>query len=164
MPMSKRGQYFTIDAFIALVVISTGLILVIAATSYSPSPRQPEDLAEELVSSFVEQKINEINNEFLKERIKAAHEDPPDECGITNAHNTILQQAYEFKSTCQTSPSLACCSGSPPAERLLKAVADDLIPKQYGFELLIYDGLPDPRIYYRLPALDPDSYPSSFGY
>ena len=158
--MSKRGQYFTIDAFIALVVISTGLILVIAATSYSPSPRQPEDLAEELVSSFVEQKINEINNEFLKERIKAAHDDPPDECGITNAHNTILQQAYEFKFNCQSSSPPLCCNippfvDNPPAELLLEAVADDLIPKQYGFELLIYDGLPEPRIYYRLPALDP---------
>ena len=158
--MSKRGQYFTIDAFIALVVISTGLILVIAATSYSPSPRQPEDLAEELVSSFVEQKINEINNEFLKERIKAAHEDPPDKCGITNAHNTILQQAYEFKSKCQSFNSPSCCidQTDPPANLLLQAVADDLIPKQYGFELLIYDGS-DPRIYYRLPALDPTPTP-----
>ena len=156
--MSKRGQYFTIDAFIALVVISTGLILVIAATSYSPSPRQPEDLAEELVSSFVDQKINEINNEFLKERIKAAHDDPSYKCGITNAHNTILQQAYEFKSTCPPNSPPSCCTDEedPPANLLLKAVADDLIPKQYGFELRIYDGLPDPRIYYRLPALDPD--------
>ena len=164
--MSKRGQYFTIDAFIALVVISTGLILVIAATSYSPSPRQPEDLAEELVSSFVDQKINEINNEFLKERIKKAHDNPSYKCGITNAHNTILQQAYEFKSTCPPNSPLLCCTAEedPPANLLLKAVADDLIPKQYGFELRIYDDLPDPsdpRIYYRLPALDPAPHQNS---
>ena len=161
--MSKRGQYFTIDAFIALVVISTGLILVIAATSYSPSPRQPEDLAEELVSSFVEQKINEINNEFLKNKTKEGYLDPNSRSGITNPRNTILQQAYEFYFIkCGPpfpQPPVGCGEdsnfpGNSVYEEFLKAVADDLIPEQYGFQLRIDDGVSEKVIYERLPALD----------
>ena len=170
--MSKRGQYFTIDAFIALVVISTGLILVIAATSYSPSPRQPEDLAEELVSSFVDQKINEINNEFLKDKTKEGYNDPTSPSGITNPRNTILQQAYEFyfikcnpppPSPPPATPSTGCGEdpdfpGNSVYEEFLKAVADDLIPEQYGFQLLIDNDVNERVIYERLPALDLDPF------
>ena len=130
--MSKRGQYFTIDAFIALIVISTGLILVIAANSYAPSPNQPEALSQGIVNSFVQTKVNDLNNAFLKEKIVDGI--------ITNPHNTILQQAYEFKTYGGT-------SGSDLARNLLINVTPDMVPSQYGFEIRVGDD-----IYYARPS------------
>ena len=131
--MSKRGQYFTIDAFIALIVISTGLILVIAANSYAPSPNQPEALSQGIVNSFVQTKVNDLNNAFLKEKIVDGT--------ITNPHNTILQQAYEFKTYGTTPPD------PDLARNLLINVTPDMVPSQYGFEIRV-----DNEIYYARPS------------
>ena len=125
--MSKRGQYFTIDAFIALVVISTGLLLVLAVNSYSPSAAQPEILAYGIVNSFVQHKVNDLNNPFLKEKITDGN--------ITNPHNTILQQAYEFKQY-HTFPD----DGAVLTKKLLDNITPELIPVQYGFEVRIGEG------------------------
>ena len=127
--MSKRGQYFTIDAFIALVVISTGLLLVLAVNSYSPSAAQPEILAYGIVNSFVQHKVNDLNNPFLKEKITDGN--------ITNPHNTILQQAYEFKQY------HAPPDGAVLTKKLLDNVTPELIPVQYGFEVRIGEGTCD---------------------
>ena len=134
--MSKRGQYFTIDAFIALIVIFTGLLLVLSATSYTPSLRQPEELSK-IIDSFVEKKINTINHEFLREKIRDGN--------ITNPHNTIMQQAHEFYLKCtppRPFPDPADCddvrfTGETPQEELMTEVAADIIPLQYGFQVLI---------------------------
>ena len=125
--MSKRGQYFTIDAFIALVVISTGLLLVIAVNSSSPSAAQPEILAYEIVNSFVQHKVNDLNNPFLKEKITDGN--------ITNPHNTILQQVYEFKNGSASFPP-----DPDLAKKMLDNLAPALVPSQYGFEVRIGEG------------------------
>ena len=146
--MSKRGQYFTIDAFIALVVISTGLLLVLAVNSYSPSAAQPEILAYGIVNSFVQHKVNDLNNPFLKEKITDGN--------ITNPHNTILQQAYEFK---EGSTSFHADPGL--ARDMLDNLAPDLVPSQYGFEVRIGEGDCDMILPSHSPPVEVRNCPSS---
>ena len=94
----ERGQYYTIDAFIALFVIAAGLILAFAIHSSSPSSGQPETFSQELINTFAETRISEISNEFVLRQTGNGN--------ITNKDNTVLQQAYEFKRYFDSRPGI----------------------------------------------------------
>src|SRR3989344_5768595 len=117
--MAKRGQYFTIDAFIALSVIATGLILVFSVSSYAPYSKQPEILSQEFVNTLAQTRIKEINDPFVLQQIRGGN--------ITNADNTILQQAYEFKHYYRYNFSTW----------LLSNVSRSIVPSQFNFDVLI---------------------------
>ncbi len=138
LSMSKRGQYFTIDAFVAMLVVSTGLILVFAVSSYNPSSSQPEVLSQEFINTLAQTKIKEVNNPFLTQQLKANN--------ITDPDNTLLQQAYEFKRYFDSNLDGACapnCHGYDPvlytdlSAQFLANVTQKLVPEQYNFEILL---------------------------
>jgi len=117
--MVKRGQYFTVDAFAAMLVIASGLILVFALNTYKPSTAQPELLSQEFVNVLMQTKIREINSPFIFAQTRANN--------ITNTDNTILQQSYEFWKY-----------GNPNfATEMLSNVTQNLVPKQYKFQILM---------------------------
>ncbi|MBI2137461.1 hypothetical protein HYU12_03000 [Candidatus Woesearchaeota archaeon] len=129
--MEKRGQYYTIDAFIALFVIAAGLILALAFHSFGHSSIQPEALSQELLNTFAETRISEVNNGFVLRQTGNGN--------ITNKDNTVLQQAYEFKQYFDSRPGV----GYKPEQfsnlsaELLESVTGGTIPPQYSFEVII---------------------------
>ncbi|MBI2664280.1 hypothetical protein HYX10_02965 [Candidatus Woesearchaeota archaeon] len=141
--MAKRGQYFTIDAFVAMLVVATGLVLVLALNTYQPSTAQPEVLSQEFVNTLAQVKIKEMNNPFVAQQLKGGN--------ITNPDNTLLQQVYEYYSYFDSfltgcSPSNPCHGFDPVtytnmSAELLASVAKDLVPAQYSYEILV-DGVP----------------------
>ncbi len=116
--MEKGGQYFTLDAFIALIVVAIGLILVFSVGSYQSSLAQPQIIAQDFVNSIAQTKIKEVNNAFVRQQIEGGN--------ITNLDNTILQQAYEFKKYGRAIFS----------SWLLGNVTENLVPEQYKYEVL----------------------------
>ncbi len=117
--MARRGQYFTIDAFVALAVIATGLILVFAVNNYVPYSSPPKALSQEFVNTLAQTRIKEVNNPFVIQQVKGGN--------ITNTDNTILQQAYEFKR--YYSPDLSAW--------FISNVSQNLIPAQFNFEVIV---------------------------
>ena len=117
-----------IDAFVALLVISTGLIMVFSLNSFSPSISQPELLSQEFVTTLVSIQVNELNNDFIARQIKNSN--------ITNTDNTVMQQAYEFKKY-HSDPVTGLGAGYNFSTWLLSNVSSQIIPEQYSYEIII---------------------------
>ena len=136
--MSKRGQYFTIEAFAALLVVVTGLLLILAVSSPAPSTAPPHLLSQELASTLSQTRIKEINNLFVARQLSADN--------ITNPDNTLFQQAYEFKRYFDSNLDGNCaptCHGYEPSvhtkmsAELLESAVQTIVPGQYNFEIII---------------------------
>ncbi len=117
--MANRGQYFTIDAFLALAVIATGLILIFAVNTYSPYSSPQQITSQEFVNTLSQIKIKEVNDPFVIQQVRGGN--------VTNVDNTFLQQAYEFKRYYSRNLSTW----------LISNVTQDLVPQQLKFEVLI---------------------------
>ncbi len=83
-----RGQYFTIDAFVSMMIVATTILLLFGLYSSAPETEQPRLISQELVSILADTKVNELNSPFIKANIGDGN--------ITNLDYTILQQAAEF--------------------------------------------------------------------
>src|SRR3989338_3129417 len=117
--MAKRGQYFTIDAFVALSVIATGLILIFAVNTYHPYASPQQIISQDFVNTLSQIKIKEVNNPFVIQQVRGGN--------VTNLDNTFLQQAYEFKR--YYSHNLSTW--------LISNVTQDLVPPQLNFDVVI---------------------------
>jgi hypothetical protein len=141
--MGKKGQYFTIDAFAAMLVIATGVILVFAMHAYAPSDTQQRIISQEFVNTLAQARVKEINNPFISQQIRGGN--------ITNRDNTLLEQAYEFKRYFDSNPVVGYKPGpgpvppSPPdktvlsnlSAEFLESVSLNLIPSQFRFSVII---------------------------
>ncbi len=117
--MARRGQYFTIDAFMALAVIATGLILIFAVKTYSPYSYPPKIISQEFVNTLAQTRIKEINDPFVIQQVRGGN--------IINTDNTLLQQAYEFKKYYSYNLSTW----------LISNVTRDVVPPQFNFDVVI---------------------------
>lgn len=88
MAMNKKGVFFTIDSILAAGIIFA--VILFASSVYVKE--QPSFhlnyLSQDLVRTLSTLTVEEVNNEYLNERI--ANGD------ITNLDNTILEQISEF--------------------------------------------------------------------
>ena len=135
--MRKRGQYFTVDAFTALLVLSIGIFLIFAVNSYDTGSRGSQGLAESTAITLAQNQIKDLNYPFLRDQILAGN--------ITNTDNTIMQQAFEFKRYFDSDLSgIYDPSASNLSARFLEVMTAE-VPDQFSFEILI-DG---DRIYGR---------------
>ncbi len=119
MPVNKRGYFFTLDAFIAIGIIALGLLLVLFAQSYKPYETQAVFLSQDFIDALTSTKVSEVNNQFVFDLIGRGN--------ITSLDNTILEQAGEFYITGQ----------KDLATEFIGQVSGDIVPVQYGFELLV---------------------------
>ncbi len=117
--MAKRGQYFTIDAFVALAVIATGLILIFAVNTYSPYSSPQQIMSQDFVNTLSQIKVKEVNDPFVIQQVRGGN--------VTNADNTFLQQAYEFKRYYSYNLSTW----------LISNVTQDLVPPQLNFDVVV---------------------------
>lgn len=118
-----KAQYLTIDAFIASMIVAVALVIVLAAKSAQPYTTQSELISKGFTESLSSSKLSELNNPLIINMTKSGN--------ITNADNTVLQQATEFYFTERRSS----------ATELVKNVTYRLIPPQYSFKLLINNDL-----------------------
>lgn len=120
---SRNGQYLTIDAFIASMIVAVTLVIVLAARTSIPYTSQSETASKGLAESLSQVRLSELNNQLIINMSRAGN--------ITNLDNTILQQATEFYFTDRRSQAF----------RLLQNVSQALIPSQYSFEVIINNDL-----------------------
>lgn len=117
--MKKRGYFFTIDAFMAIAIITAGMLLILSSRSFVPYETQTLYLSEGYIDTLASVKLYEINNAYIDGLIAGGN--------ITNTEQTILEQAGEFYFT----------GRNDLARNFVKNITYGLIPSQYGFELLI---------------------------
>ncbi len=84
----KKGYFFTLDAFLAIGILSVGLIMLYLSQSFAPSTVQAEFLAQDLLQTLGSTKLSIVNNNFIDDHRIAGN--------ITNMDNTILEQLGEF--------------------------------------------------------------------
>ncbi len=115
----KRGYFFTLDAFVAMGVIMVGLVLVFSLRSEQVEHTQAELFSKDMVSLFASTRIYEINNEYVDEL--------KENKTITNVHYTVLETIGE----------LVFLNKTDVAKNLTAEVTVDIIPENYGFELVL---------------------------
>lgn len=122
--MGKKGRkaiYFTLDALFGIVLI--GIALTVASKYYISEIRQPQIsfYSHDIVSSFSNIRISELNNSYVQSLISRGE--------IINPNNTIIEQIGEFY----------ILNKSDLARNLSVTASRNMIPRKYGFEVLIND-------------------------
>lgn len=118
---SARAQYFTLDAFIGVMIVVVAIVIIFAARTSKPYTIQSALISSGFAESLSSTKLAELNNPLVTVLVQNGT--------ITNPDNTVLQQATEFYFVNQ----------KYFAGELLKNVTYQLIPPQYSFKVLVND-------------------------
>ncbi|NOZ80931.1 MAG: hypothetical protein GXP63_04620 [DPANN group archaeon] len=86
--MRKKGYFFTIDAFIAMGILSIGLLLVISFRTDTSADLQTTFYSNDINNLFTSTELYTLNNRY----IDRLHDDG----NITNMRYTVLEQVGEF--------------------------------------------------------------------
>lgn len=87
--MKKKGSFFfVLDAFIAGIIIATSLFVLFSSFSKENRPSQELFLAEDYLSILSNTKVNEMDNEYVRELIKNKE--------IINPEVSIMDQMIIF--------------------------------------------------------------------
>jgi len=115
----KKGQFFSIDVFVAIAIIAVGLFVLYTSKSIQPSTAQTSALSTDLMGSFNSLKVYEVDNPYVIELIQNGN--------ITRTDNTLLQQISEFY-----------IDGKPDlAGNVTEKVTAGVLPLQYAFSLYL---------------------------
>jgi len=120
--MKRKAYFFSIDAFIAMIVISTGIFLIFFSTSAEPPKTNVFGLAEDLTNYLSATKIHDINDELYPYIKKLKLEN-----NITDYSNTLMEQIGEFyiKKNLET------------AENFTKILTYNIVSAQYSYQVLV---------------------------
>lgn len=114
---NKKAYFFTLDALMALTILTVGIVYVYLNYSYSPIESVPLTQAEELMNFLTSTKVNEINNKYLDNlRI--------DSSVVVRAENTLMEQIITMKDR-----------HHEKAQNLTRNITQALIPEQFGVEI-----------------------------
>lgn len=119
---NKRGIYFTLDAFFSTILLLIGVILITKYSFQEVSTEQIDMLSKDLLTSFGELKVGEINHPWVESLIN--------EGVIVNPNNSIVEQIGSFWSE-DTDLS------RERAENLTTILVDDLTPSRYGLSVVM---------------------------
>lgn len=119
----KKAQYLTLDAFIASMIVAVAIVIILAARTTLPYTSQSEAESRNLAESLSQIKLRELNNPMIINMSKNGT--------ITNTDNTVLQQATEFY----------FLGNEHYAFELLRSVSQELIPRQYSFNIIVNNNL-----------------------
>ena len=118
--MNKKGFFFSMDAFFALILFGTFLALIYSFYVGSPKLDQPFYLSEDVLDTFSNVKINELDLNQYPNTQKLITDGI-----ITNPDKTIFEVLIELNSKGDTANSNV----------LVKDLVEGIIPGQYGFSL-----------------------------
>lgn len=119
--MKKKSQLFLFDGIIGftLIIIAFGVILTYYSTSYES--QNIHYLNQELLNSYTNTKINDLNDEEIRDFFRQGQ--------IRNIQNSIAQQTAEFHYE----------NKSELARNLTRIFVEDFVTKQINAQVLIYD-------------------------
>lgn len=132
--MEKRGQYFTIDAFVGLLVLSTSVIVMLGYYQQTPAPEQSQIFSQNFISTLEQTRIRDINNPYVKQLIIRD--------AITNTENTIFQQTLIYnKENPEGGPYRYTVAVGDKESDLdsyfLSNLSDNIISPQFNYEIRI---------------------------
>lgn len=136
--MQKRGYFFSIDAFIAMIIIVAGIVLILAQFTTKPYQMQTFLISEDFLNTLANTKIYEINDydySEIKDQKTNGH--------ITSLSNSILEQMGEYYYRNLTLNNMGCtseacsnplnsdCSCINKSTEFLESFLHNSIPSQY---------------------------------
>src|SRR3989344_3483280 len=104
--LDKRAYFFTLDAFIALLLI-LGIVLFVRPSIHSTSPRV--DVQDDLLHVLSKLEVGEIDNVYVQSLIASGK--------ITNLDQSVLEQIGEFYA-----------ESNPEANLMAQSILDELNP------------------------------------
>lgn len=115
----KKGVFFTIDALLASGIIIIAIVLI---SNFYYSGQQATNVnyaSKDIVNVFSAMTVNGVDNEYVKSLIASGL--------ITNTNNTLIEQIGDFWAD----------DNIGLAENFTKNLTEDIIPKNYGFSVLV---------------------------
>ncbi len=86
--MQKRGYFLTLDAFVAVMLLVTGLLLIFSMQSQKPYDTQALYYSQDVMNSLSDTSVQEINDPY----INALRQNGT----VINSGNSLIQQIGEF--------------------------------------------------------------------
>ncbi|MFH1589633.1 MAG: vWA domain-containing protein [archaeon] len=123
MELKKKGFYFSMDAFLATMLLFIGLVLITNFSFKQIDTAQIDLMSKDVLTSFGALKVSELNDPWVQQQIT--------EGWITNTDNTILEQIGAFWATGQI----------PRAQNLSKLLVEEIVPSRYGMSILMDDDI-----------------------
>ncbi len=90
--LNKQGYYYSLDALIAIVIITVGILIVLQSNTHNQPKSNVILYAQDLSNFLSHTKIYDLNDELFLDTIQLWKQDG----NITSFDNTILEQAGEF--------------------------------------------------------------------
>ncbi len=115
----KKGVFFTIDALLASGIIIISIVLI---SKFYYSEQQTTNVnyaSKDIVNVFSAMTVNGVNNEYVKNLIASGL--------ITDTSNTLIEQIGDFWAN----------DNIDIAKNFTKNLTEDIIPKNYGFSVLV---------------------------
>ncbi len=121
--MHKRGYFFTLDAFVAVIILVIGIFLLLSLQSSKPYDTQALYISQDIMASISKTKVTEMNQPYINAlRLNGT---------IRNYDNTIIEQAGEFYAA----------NDRAAAREFAKAATLSIVPPQYGYRISINNDL-----------------------
>jgi len=117
--MKKRGYFFTLDAFIAVGIITAGLFLIFVSSSHRPFQEQAVFFADDLMNGLARQTLRDTNEPYIQQLRRDGN--------ISNLDITLFEQLGDFYVR----------RSFDQAAKLAEAVTKDRVPPQYGYAIRI---------------------------
>jgi len=120
--LNKKGYYFTLDAFIALIILSIGFIVITSNYSYAPAEVSTQQIANDILNVLQSAKIDDICDPDCSGTVLNTYSSL-----IKNKDNTLLEFIGELRKRGKIQKA--------------KDLIDDIIPNivpfnyNYAFEL-----------------------------
>ncbi|KHO46417.1 MAG: hypothetical protein QS98_C0003G0025 [archaeon GW2011_AR3] len=125
MALKHKGYFYSMDAFIAMIIVAVGVFVVMQAQSKELPRTSVFLLADDLSNYLTHTKIYDLNEDYYPDSIKAWKQNQT----IAHIDNTLLEQAGEFYA-----------KGKPElANTFLSNVTIATAQSQYNFEIRIDD-------------------------
>ncbi len=117
----KKGYFYILDAFLALSMITLGLIFIFSFHSQKPYVLPSLFLSGDILDYLADTSVEDIDNDYALDLINQSY--------INNTKNSLLEQTAIFY----------LMGESDVAEKFLHNVTHGVIPEHYGGELLVYN-------------------------
>ena len=125
----KKGYLFSLDAFLAITIVFSSLLIVYLSVSINPSTESDAQLSQDAILSLENLRVFSVNDEDILQ-LRSDNK-------IVSSQITLLEQIGYFYYTgkCFTNDATAICDEELPV--FSKAVMDALIPTQFSYALLL---------------------------
>jgi hypothetical protein len=125
----KKGYFFVLDAIMAIMVLTIGVILIFSFNKYAPLKQQAFFISSDIPSMLANTKIKDLNNEYCGVNSKLTNDG-----NITNTENTLLEQIGEFYYRSKTKGCTFCPNLTIKA---MQNTVTPLVPEDYNFYIKI---------------------------